>query len=119
MEMQAAIQEIRGLLASQGVKPCGPWFTHHFRTPTDTFDFEVCFPVTQPIVASGRVQNSELAEAKVARTEYRGDYSGLGPAWGQLMTWIAEQGLQTRDDLWEVYLQEGPEPVTQLNRPLL
>ena len=43
------IREVLDTVAAQGLTPTGPWFTHHRRRPTDTFDFEICVPVAQPI----------------------------------------------------------------------
>lgn len=123
--MGPTIRELYAAIASQGIKPCGPWFTHHFRRPTDVFDFEACVPVEQAVAPAGRMLPSEWPAMKVARTIYHGGYEGLGAAWGEFMAWIAAEKLNCAEDLWEAYLQ-GPESGadaaqwrTELSRPLV
>lgn len=108
----------------QGIKPTGPWFTHHLRIDTDIFDFEICLPVATEVVETGRVRAGYMTAAKVARTIYRGDYEGLGKAWGEFNQWIAGRGHVAEPEFWECYLA-GPEssedPVdwaTELSRAL-
>jgi hypothetical protein len=40
--MDPALRELKGALAGQGIKPIGPWFTHHLRIDPKVFDFQVC-----------------------------------------------------------------------------
>src|SRR4051812_13913849 len=123
--MGPGIHEVLGALASQGITPSGPWFTHHRRRPTDTFDFDICFPVTTPVAATGRVKPGLLPATRVARVVYRGPYEGLGDAWGEFCDWVSANGHTPRADLWERYVvgpETGCEPagfVTELNRPLV
>ena len=119
-----AIQEILAVLRGQDMAPSGPMFTYHFRRPTDTFDFEVGFPVRRPITPSGRVKPARLPAARVARTVHQGGYEGLPCAWGELDEWMKSEGLHQHATLWEVYLR-GPESGqdsgnwrTELNRPV-
>ena len=122
--MGPAIGEVYAALAAQSITPAGPWFTHHRRRPTYTFDFDVCVPVSKPVAAAGRVKPGTLAAAKVARTLFQGNYDGLAAAWGEFGAWIEANGHTPREDLWECYLV-GPESSnnpadwrTELNRPL-
>src|SRR5207248_2790695 len=80
--MGPGIREVFDAVAAQGMTPSGPWFTHHLRRPTDTFDFDICVPVASPVKPTGRVQPGEWPAMKVARTVYCGPYEGLGEAWG-------------------------------------
>lgn len=122
--MGPGISELMATIAAQGIAPTGPWFTHHLRRPTDTFDFEVSVPVSAPVTAAGRVEPGEWPAMKVARTIYHGPYEGLGDAWGEFLDWIEASGHTQAEDLWECYLagpESGPDPATwrtQLNRPL-
>lgn len=122
--MDSAIAEVLATLAEQGQAPAGPCFSYHLRRPTEVFDFEVGFPVDRPIAAGGRVKMSALPAAKVARTLYRGDYEGLGEAWGEFCAWLESHGYQAQDSLWECYTsgpESSPDPSqwrTELNRPL-
>jgi effector-binding domain-containing protein len=123
--MGPGVCEVFAAVAAQAIAPAGPWFTHHLRRPTDTFDFEICVPVTRPMTESGRVVPSRWPAMKVVRTVYRGPYEGLGAAWGEFLEWIAANSYQPALDLWERYLA-GPESSqdpadwrTELNQPLV
>ena len=106
--MGPGIQEIYAALGAQRIAPAGPWFTHHRRRPSDTFDFSICVPVATPLTPVGRVQNGERRAARVARTISSGPYDGLGEAWGAFLAWLARNGHTPQTDLWEIY-QCGPE----------
>jgi effector-binding domain-containing protein len=123
--MGPALQELRGAIADQGITPAGPWFTHHLRRPSGSFDFEVSVPVERPVRPTGRIQPSVWPEMKVARTIYHGAYEGLGDAWSEFIDWMEANGLESTQDLWEVYAV-GPESSedpadwqTELNQPLI
>jgi effector-binding domain-containing protein len=123
--MDPAVRELYGTAAAQGIVPAGPFFTHHFRRPSETFDFEAGIPVSSRITPTGRVQDAVWPAMRVARTVYQGPYEGLGGAWGEFIQWVSQQQLAPSQELWEVYLQ-GPESSpdsatwrTELNLPLL
>lgn len=123
--MDPGIRELVAALQAQNIAPVAPWFTHHLRAPTDSFDFKICFPVAESVTPVGRVRPGELPAAKVARAVYRGPYEGLAGAWGTLRAWVSANGYSPAPDLWEAYLC-GPESSanpqdwqTQLNQPLL
>lgn len=122
--MHLGLDELSAALKSQGVAPTGPWFTHHLRRPTDTFDYRICFPVDQDVKPVGRVEMGALEAATVVRSVYSGDYQGLSAAWGEFVAWIETNDLKTREDLWERYLvgpESGASPQewrTEMNLPL-
>lgn len=122
--MGPGITELMSTVAAQGIGPAGPWFTHHLRMAPDVFDFEIGVPVTAPVAAAGRVQPGQWPATKVARTVFRGNYEGLGPAWGEFDAWVAANGHTPAADLWECYVagpESSPDPAawrTELNRPL-
>lgn len=122
--MGPGISELFTVVSAQGIEVTGPWFAHHYEITDTTFDFAICVPVASPVTASGRVIPDVREAARVARAVLSGPYEGLGDGWGELMTWIAAEGLQPRTDLWEIYVT-GPESGddssqwrTELNRPL-
>lgn len=123
--MGPGIKELMATVAAQGVGPAGPWFTHHLRRPTDTFDFEISVPVTAPVTPAGRVTGGQWPAMKVARAVYRGPYEGLAGAWGEFDAWVKANGHKPAADLWEVYVagpESGSDPAewrTELNRPLV
>ena len=122
--MGPAIAEIMSIITAQGATITGPCFSYHPKRPTDIFDFEVGFPVSQPITAAGRVKMSKLPAVKVIRTIYQGGYEGLGAAWGEFCKWIEAKELNVQESLWECYLtdpESNPDTDTwrtELNRPL-
>lgn len=122
--MGPGIRELMGAVAAQGIAITGPWFTHHLRNPSDTFDFEIGVPVASPVAAAGRMTPRQRPAMRVARTIFHGDYEGLGNAWGEFTTWIEAEGLSPAKDLWECYVsgpESSPDPAnwhTELNRPL-
>jgi effector-binding domain-containing protein len=123
--MGPAFQEILGVLATQRIKPAGPFFSHHLRMEPGFFDFEAGVPVTKPVSPSGRVKPGALPAARVVRTVYHGPYEGLGEAWEEFDDWIDAEELEVGPDLWECYLagpESGPDPSlwrTELNHPVI
>jgi effector-binding domain-containing protein len=123
--MGPAFGELMSAVAAQGAGPAGPVGDHHFRIEPQTFDFEVCVPVTKAVTPVGRVVPSSRPAMKVARTVYHGPYEGLGPAWGEFDAWIAAQGLRPSPELWQTYAagpESGPDASkwrTVLERPLV
>lgn len=123
--MQEAIREVTSLLREQGVSPAGPWFAHHHRKPTSTFDFDVCFPTERLIQPAGRVETGNIPATEVLRTIYRGSYDKLHLAWPEFVEWIEINGYKTREDAFEVYSigpNEERNPAnwqTEMNYPLV
>ncbi|MFI3185665.1 MAG: GyrI-like domain-containing protein [Methylococcaceae bacterium] len=70
----------------------GPCFSYQQKRPTDIFDFEAGFPVSQPVAAAGHVKLRKLPAVKVVRTIYQGGYEGLGAACASFAN-----GLKSRD----------------------
>jgi len=123
--MGAAIGEVLGAVAAQGLTPIGPVFSHHFSMSPETFDFEVGVPVASAIAESGRVRAGQLPAVRAAKTVLSGSYEGLAGAWGEFEKWIAAGGHRSAADLWECYTtgpESSPDPAnwrTELYRPLL
>lgn len=109
--MDPAIQEILKVLKDQGVQPAGPMFSYHHRRPSDTFDFEIGFPVSKAIEPIGRVVNGALPAVKVVRSVYQGPYEGLAQAWPELQTWVRANKHGETGRFWESYLS-NPSEVT-------
>lgn len=122
--MHDAIHEVSAALKAAGISRSGPWFAHHHHQPTHIFTFDVCFPIRQPLLQSGRVVNTEIPAAEVLRTIHHGDYEGLAQAWQDFSDWISASGFETRGDFFEVYTvgpQENADPScwkTELISPL-
>lgn len=106
--MGPGITEIVETITAQGIAITGPWFTHHLRRPTDSFDFNICFPVATPVKETGRVKSAIIPAAQTIQTVYQGPYEGLGDAWGEFIKWIDNSNHETGEDLFECYVQ-GPQ----------
>jgi effector-binding domain-containing protein len=123
--MGPGLAELRSTVAEQGIAATGPWFNHHLRMPTDTFDFRISLPVGKPVTPKGRVEAHELLATTVARTTYHGPYDGLAKAWSEFTTWIAANDHRTGSEFWECYVsgpESGADPSswrTELNWPLI
>ena len=112
--IHSALEEITAALKAQGVEPAGPWYAHHHRRPTETFDFDVCFPVKEPVALSGRLERAEVPEVEVVRTAYHGGYEGLAPAWQEFHTWVEDRKHEVREEFYEVYaVGPGQEPAAE------
>lgn len=107
--MDPAIQEIIKVVTGQGIQIAGPMFSYHKRRPSDTFDFEIGFPVSKPIKEEGRVKNSALPSEKVVRAVYQGPYEQLAGAWATLQKWVREQKLAESGRFFERYLNNPDE----------
>ena len=122
--MGPGLEEVKAVIAAQGIASAGPWLTHHFRMDPEVFDFEICVPVATPVAPSGRVTPGAMPAGKAARAVYRGPYDGLPDAWREFDAWVAARGLAIAGDAWESYAvgpETNPDPGawrTQLNRPL-
>lgn len=106
--MGPGIGEAMAAAKAQGIGPVGPWFAHHLKMTSESFDFDICVPVSAPVTAVGRVKPWMRPALKVVRTVYHGPYEGLGDAWHEFGGWIKVNGLKTASDLYECYLV-GPE----------
>jgi len=122
--MGPGLGELMAAIAAQGVKPAGAWFDHHFKIADDSWDFEICAPVSAPVAAAGRVKPGQRPAMKVAQTVYHGPYEGLGEAWGEFLDWISTNGHSPAQDLYQCYVagpESGPDPArwrTELTKPL-
>lgn len=107
--MDPAIEELMQTLLGQGIRITGPMFSFHHRRPSETFDFEIGFPVASAVESRGRVVGSRLPALKVARTVYQGPYEGLSRAWPALQKWMQANGHVGQERFWESYLNNPDE----------
>jgi effector-binding domain-containing protein len=118
-------KELMAVLSATGIRPVGPWFTHHLRMDGEIYDYEVGVPVSSPVPPVGRVRTGRWPASTVARLVLTGSYEWLFGAWATLDDWIASQGHTPAADRWECYVrgpESSPDPSgwrTELNRPLL
>jgi len=123
--MGPGIAEAMAAAKAQNIGPTGPWFAHHLKVPQESFDFDICVPVSAPVTAVGRVKPWQRPALNVVRTVYHGPYEGLGGAWHEFAEWLEANGYKTTGDLYECYLvgpESSPNPAgwrTELSRPVI
>lgn len=67
-------------------------FAYHLSVSDTHFDFEIGFPVNQPVDASGRVRLIELPAVTAVQTTYHGRYEGLYGAWSEFGRQLRQDG---------------------------
>ena len=123
--MGPGLTEIMTAVTAQGLRPTGPWFTHHLRMDPATFDFEICVPVSAPITPVGRVVNRQLPALRIVRAVFQGSYEHLPEGWKEFDQWVAAHGHVPGPDLYECYTvgpESNPDAAawrTELRRPLV
>ena len=123
--MGPGVAEAMAAAKAQGIGPTGPWFAHHLKMTPESFDFDICVPVSAPATAVGRVKPWQRPALKVVRTVYHGPYERLGKAWHEFDGWAEANRHKTAADLYECYLvgpESSPDPTdwrTELSRSLV
>lgn len=101
-------------VAEAGGQITGPPFGWYQGMPSDTVDVAAGFPVDG--VVAGAIPGSEVVveervggQAVVAM--HVGSYDGLSDTYAEVMAWMEDNDLVSRDDMWEEYLTDpGEEP---------
>jgi effector-binding domain-containing protein len=103
--------EVFGYLGPRGLAPVGPpiGIYHHEEFNEEAMDVEVAVPVSGAVPASERIKNRQLlAVEKMACIIHEGGYETVGGSYGQLMTWVENNGYRMCGPVREVYVR-GPE----------
>ena len=103
-----AIQEVMSGIAAQEVGPAGPLFARYLRMGGGEVEVEIGVPVNQPLEPEGRITISSLPGGGALRAVHAGPYEELYSSWDQFGRWVAENGHEPDEGLWEAYLK-GPE----------
>ena len=124
-QFDPALRQVSEALRAQGIAPAGPATAHYFSLPTQTFDFELGFPIASQFISEGPVYLAEQPAQRVIRTVYTGPFAGLPSAWGVFQNHIVAKGYRFATDFREAYLNDPntvPDPTqyrTELVRILL
>ena len=115
----SAYGEIMGVIEHEGLASGGAPFGRYRPTEGGGFDIEAGFPVRGDLVPDGRVEAGGLPGGQVARSLYRGDYSGVAEAYEATTDWITDNGLVPTGAPWECYLDDPsvPTPRTEVFIP--
>ena len=95
--------EIMAYLTASGNQSAGPPFSRYYDYGPDHVTMEVGFPVSKPIVPSGRIISGGLPGGEVAETWHIGPYETISQAYSALESWIKENGRESSGQPWEVY----------------
>lgn len=106
-----ALAELAGWAAKVGVSPGGaPFGVFHSGpdVPAEQMQYEVCLPVPDgtPSDSAAGVTVKPFGGMQCAATEFTGAYTGIGPVYGQLQTWIAGSAYEVAGPALEFYLSD-------------
>ena len=101
-----AFHEAAEAAAAHGVEIVGPPFAFYPQMPTETVAVEAGFPVSAPAGAHGDAHRLVLPGGRAVQAVHRGPYDTMDETYGDLQSWMAEQGLQPRAGPWECYLSD-------------
>ena len=107
--------EVMRVAKAQGLTITGPPFGLYPRTPTDTVEVAVGFPVSAIATPDGDVTPFELPGGRVVTGIHVGPYESLEESYRELTEWAAAEGYALADHMWESYLTDPaaePNPAT-------
>ncbi|ACU39980.1 GyrI-like domain-containing protein [Actinosynnema mirum] len=108
-----SFQQLRRVLAEQGVMPVGAAFGLYRDASTHgregALALEVGFPVGSGIEAEGDVVPGEVPGGLVAQLTHVGAFDELEESWKRLAAWMGARGVSPSTTRWEVYTTE-PSP---------
>lgn len=89
----------------------GPALACYRGDPSGRFSIEIGFPVVAAANAGVGIDASHLPGGRIAVLTHSGPYDRLPDAWGRLMGFLAEQGVEPGEPYGEIYVTE-PTPST-------
>lgn len=110
-----AYRQVFTAVGQQGVQPAGPPFGYYPAKPGEMVEVEAGCPVATGIEAAGEVVPSRLPGGRVVHGVHVGPYEKLAETYGELMAWVAQEGLTLAEGMWESYLSDPmhePDPAT-------
>ncbi len=114
-EIAAKMGEIYGkifpYLMQQGVGFAGPPFAVYYEMPQgdSPMDMEVGVPITEAAPSLEDMTTHTLPGGTVATTVYQGPYDEIGPAYDEVMGWVANHGYEMSGAPREAYLNSPDE----------
>ncbi len=115
----AAFGEVASVVATQHLHPVGPPFARYRFAEGDVLEVDAGFPVSGPLIPSGRVEPSKLPGGRVATTMHVGDYAEVGSAYDAAAQFLTDEGYEVAAAPWECYLDnpDVPAPRTEVFMP--
>ena len=102
-----AFEEVARAVPAAGGRISGPPFGWYHGMPTEVVDVSAGFPVAGEVHPPGwDVAVDERPGGRAAVAVHVGPYDELERTYGEVMSWLEEQALEPRDEMWEEYLSE-------------
>jgi effector-binding domain-containing protein len=115
--METGFGEVWGFMQQHGVPPAGGGLSVYYDYSEDTMHFRVGFIIGRDDMAAaeGPVKADVTPGGQVLHFTLRGSYTGLRPAYEEMMAHMEAEGLQYAPPTWETYMNDPHEvPEDQL-----
>lgn len=89
-------------------------YVAYFNKDMNALDVEIGFPVARPLPAKNGIEAGIVPESLVAFCIYRGAYSDMVQAYGELHEWITRSGYATTGAAYEHYFNGPDFPESEL-----
>lgn len=109
----AALQEVAGYLAAQGLPFDGPAVAVYSDMNAGSCTVAAGFVVQQPFEGDGRVHHTVLPETDAYTLTHVGPYADVGPAYEAIQRAAVEQGRPLASLMWEEYRDPPDVPPEQ------
>lgn len=115
--ISASFDRLYAWVSQKGYQPSGPplglYYNDPGQVPAEELVWELQSPIAGDVAPSGPDEGGlgvKRVEAReVASTVYKGPYEGLGPVYGDVVTWIMGNGYEIAGAPEEVYLSDPHE----------
>jgi effector-binding domain-containing protein len=105
-------------LKRRGIEPAGPTFGIYYKdrgeVGVENVEWDACVPVGEKAEAERDLKLQKLPGAEVVSAVLTGGYDLIGDSIDYLRAVSQANDIKTRWPLTEIYLEEGEEPVTEL-----
>ena len=103
---ERAFHEAAAAAVASGVEIVGPPFGFYPEMPTETVAVEAGFPVSAPAETNGNAHRFVLPGGRAVQATHVGSFDTMETTYNQLLSWMAEQGIQPVGGMWECYLSD-------------
>lgn len=106
--MQKAFGNVMQFLKSHNIKPSGaPLSVYYTHDPNEMTFRSGCFVSEEDAVkAEGAIQSASTPAGEVLTFTHVGPYARLRNSYGEMMTYLEENGLKVGVPTWEVYVND-------------
>ncbi len=109
----AAFGKIENYLKEIGEVPAGPPYIAYFNDDMESLDMEIGLPVNHPVLGLNQIEANKTIGGRVASCIYKGPYSEIGEAYGELTQFVKGKGLKTKGIACEIYLNDPAETLPE------